>query len=76
MPILVIGGTVQVGSRVLQELGKRGRSARVLTREPAKAKLPDGFEPVRGDLLDPRRFDARLRALKRPSCSSPSCRMS
>lgn len=53
MTTLVVGGTGQVGSRVVQELAGRGASARVLTTDPDKCTLPEGMTPVKGDLLDP-----------------------
>lgn len=53
MNILVIGGTGQVGSLILQELAEKGASARVLTTNPAKADLPESMIPVKGDLLNP-----------------------
>lgn len=53
MNTLVIGGTGTVGSAVVRELVARGAGVRVLTRNPAAARLPAGVEAVRGDLLDP-----------------------
>jgi uncharacterized protein YbjT (DUF2867 family) len=53
MKILVIGGTGTVGSQVVRELLVRGAKVGVLTRQPEKARLPDGVTVVRGDLLDP-----------------------
>ena len=60
MSLLIIGGTGQVGSLVLQELAARGASARVLTTDPAKHDLPAGMVPVKGDLLDPDTVRAAL----------------
>lgn len=54
MKILVIGGTGNVGSQVVQELSKRGAGVRILTRDPFKVKdTRPGVEVVKGDLLDP-----------------------
>jgi uncharacterized protein YbjT (DUF2867 family) len=53
MSILVIGGTGHVGSLVVQELADRGASARVLTTDPGKSRLPARMTAVKGDLLDP-----------------------
>ncbi len=54
MKVLVIGGTGNVGSQVIQELRKRGASVRALVRkQEAAAHLPEGVEAVVGDLLDP-----------------------
>jgi quercetin dioxygenase-like cupin family protein len=52
MTILVTGGTGNVGSAVLKELGKRQVKVRALVRKP-EAKLPETVEAVVGDLLDP-----------------------
>ncbi len=53
MSILVTGGTGTVGSQVVRELVARGASVKVLTRDPAKAKLPAGVTAVQGDLTQP-----------------------
>jgi uncharacterized protein YbjT (DUF2867 family) len=53
MSILVTGGTGSVGSHVVRELVARGASVKVLTRDPAKAKLPAGVTAVQGDLTQP-----------------------
>jgi uncharacterized protein YbjT (DUF2867 family) len=53
MSILITGGTGTVGSQVVQELSSRGVAAKVLTRDPAKAKgLPAGMTAVQGNLLE------------------------
>ncbi len=52
MTILAIGGTGQVGSLVVEELTARGFEMRVLTRDPAKARLPRNAVAVQGDVLD------------------------
>jgi uncharacterized protein YbjT (DUF2867 family) len=41
-----------VGSQVVQELLARGVEVRVLTRDPGKARLPEGVTAVAGNLLD------------------------
>ena len=53
MSILVTGGTGSVGSHVVRELVARGASVKVLTRDPAKAKLQAGVAAVQGDLTQP-----------------------
>lgn len=53
MKILITGGTGTVGSKVIDELHKRGATVRALIRKQGAAKLPDGVEPFVGDLLDP-----------------------
>lgn len=52
MRVLVTGGTGTVGSQVVQALLARGVEVRVLTRDPAKARLPEGATAVAGNLLD------------------------
>ncbi len=52
MAILVTGGTGTVGSNVLKHLSGHGVEVRALTRDPDKARFPDGVIPVRGDMLD------------------------
>lgn len=53
MSILVVGATGAVGRHVTAELVQEGAEVRALTRDPAKAQLPDGARPVYGDLTDP-----------------------
>lgn len=52
MRVLVTGGTGTVGSQVVQALLARGVEVRVLTRDPGKARLPEGATAVAGNLLD------------------------
>lgn len=52
MTILVTGATGRVGRHVVQQLTQRGKSVRVLTRDPAKADFGPGVEIAKGDLLD------------------------
>jgi len=52
MRILVTGGTGTVGSQVVAQLLARGADVRVLTRDPGKARLPEGATAVAGNLLD------------------------
>ncbi|CAL9627466.1 NmrA family NAD(P)-binding protein [Streptomyces sp. enrichment culture] len=51
--ILVTGATGTVGRQVVAELLARGHRVRALTRDAAKAALPDGVEVVEGDLTEP-----------------------
>lgn len=60
MSILVIGGTGHVGSAVVQHLADRGAAASILTTDPAKADLPQGMTPVKGDLMEPDSLRAAL----------------
>lgn len=52
MAILVTGGTGTIGSNVLKHLSGQGVEVRALTRDPDKARFPDGITPIRGDMLD------------------------
>ncbi|MFI6736337.1 NAD(P)H-binding protein [Nonomuraea sp. NPDC050451] len=51
--IMVIGATGTIGREVLAELRRSGVKTRALTRDPARAGLPEDVEVVRGDLGDP-----------------------
>lgn len=53
MTFLVTGATGSVGRNVVSELLKLGVPVRALTRDPAKANLPEGVEVVQGDLAVP-----------------------
>jgi uncharacterized protein YbjT (DUF2867 family) len=54
MRVLATGRTGNVGSKVVEELLKRGAGVRVLSRKkPEEGKLPAGVEVALGDLLDP-----------------------
>lgn len=52
MRVLVTGGTGTVGSHVVRALLARGVEVQVLTRDPAKARLPEGVTAVGGNLTD------------------------
>lgn len=54
-PVLVIGGTGDLGGRIVRELQRRGKRVRVLVRPGSDASgLADsGVEVVRGDMLEP-----------------------
>ncbi|GII03445.1 NmrA family NAD(P)-binding protein [Planobispora takensis] len=54
MTFLVTGATGKVGRHVVGELLRAGQRVRALTRDPARADLPEQVEVVRGDLTDPR----------------------
>ena len=53
MEALVTGATGKVGHTVVSALLERGDSVRALVRDPSRASLPDGAEPVEGDVTDP-----------------------
>jgi uncharacterized protein YbjT (DUF2867 family) len=52
MTIPVTGSTGTIGSLVVRQLADRGAEVRAVTRDPGKARLPDGVAPVKADLLD------------------------
>lgn len=52
MTILVTGATGTVGGQVVNQLVVRGADVRVLSRNPAKADLPDQVTAIQGDILD------------------------
>ncbi|MER7439525.1 SDR family oxidoreductase [Micromonospora avicenniae] len=51
--ILVTGATGNVGRRVVKRLLAAGYGVRAITRDPSRAKLPEGVEAVAADLADP-----------------------
>src|SRR5690606_28612147 len=53
MTILVTGATGTVGGQVLRQLIEAGHPARALTRDPDRARLPEGVPVFTGDLADP-----------------------
>ena len=71
--LLVTGATGTTGMEVLRALKARGAEARALVRDETKAHhLRDlGFEPVTGDLGDPRTLGPRSRASSAPTWSRP-----
>ncbi len=52
MTILVTGASGTIGSHLLEQLSGEDVTVHALTRDPDKAKFPDGVVPVRGDMLD------------------------
>lgn len=50
--ILVTGATGKIGRQVVRHLREAGRPVRALTRDPARADLPDDVEVVPGDFGD------------------------
>ncbi|MFF0636462.1 SDR family oxidoreductase [Nocardia sp. NPDC004151] len=51
--MLVVGGTGNVGRKVVADLTVAGVRTRALIRDPAAAGLPPEVDVVRGDLADP-----------------------
>jgi uncharacterized protein YbjT (DUF2867 family) len=60
--VLVVGATGRTGSAAVDQLVAQGRlHVRALVRDPAKAKLPDGVEVVKGDLRDAASLDGAVK---------------
>ena len=58
---LVTGATGTVGHPVARLLAERGVLVRALVRDPARAVLPPGVEPLAGDVTDPASLRAAVR---------------
>jgi dihydroflavonol-4-reductase len=59
--VLITGGTGQVGNAIARRLTADGVPVRALVRSPDRARvLPDGAEPVFGDVTDARSLSAAL----------------
>jgi uncharacterized protein YbjT (DUF2867 family) len=66
MTILVTGATGNIGRRTVDHLIDLGANdIRALTKNPAKAKLPDGVTAVTGFLGDPGSLPAALEGVER-----------
>jgi len=52
MKLFLIGGTGNIGSRILAEAVSRGHDVTVLTRDPGKVKAQPHVTAVKGDILD------------------------
>ncbi|MBB1244129.1 NAD(P)H-binding protein [Streptomyces durbertensis] len=52
MTILVTGATGTVGRLLVDELLSSGQKVRALTRDPSRARMPEGVEVVAGDLTE------------------------
>ena len=64
MTILVTGSTGTVGSAVARALIGEGADVRGLVRDAAKEKLPDGVQPVTGDLTEVDSMRAALKGMR------------
>ncbi|WP_217560488.1 NAD(P)H-binding protein [Paenibacillus sp. GbtcB18] len=64
MTLLVTGATGTVGRHVVTQLVQKGKQVRAVSRNPAKANLPDGVEVVAGDLNAPETLQAALEGVK------------
>ena len=64
MNVLIAGGTGFIGSRIVDELLRRGgHRLVVMTRDPARARPRAGVEYVRGDVTDPASLDAATKGI-------------
>jgi uncharacterized protein YbjT (DUF2867 family) len=61
--ILVSGATGNIGAELVRTLAEAGEPVRALVRDPAAA-LPDGAEPVTGDLDQPQTLRAALAGVR------------
>lgn len=62
--ILVTGATGNVGSELVSALAGAGQRVRALVRDPRKATLPAGVEPVAGDLNQPETLTGALAGVR------------
>ena len=60
MRIAVIGGTGRAGSRIVDELARRGHDVTVIVRHPEKVAPRAGVTAVRGDVFDVEELAKRL----------------
>ena len=66
MAILVTGATGNIGRRIVDHLIDLGANdIRALTKNPAKAKLPDAVTAVTGHLGDPKSLPAAFEGVER-----------
>ena len=63
--ILVTGATGNVGHNVVEQLLGQGEAVRAMTRDPARARFPDGVEVVAGDLSQAGSLPAALKGVDR-----------
>jgi uncharacterized protein YbjT (DUF2867 family) len=59
-PVVVAGASGNVGGQVARAVAARGVPVRGLVRDPERAALPDGVEPVAGDLDRPDSLEPAL----------------
>ena len=59
--VFITGVTGYMGSRLAPRLIERGHRVRGLVRRGSESKVPPGVEPVVGDVLDARTWEAALR---------------
>ncbi|MDA2808775.1 SDR family oxidoreductase [Nocardiopsis suaedae] len=63
LTVLVTGATGTVGRALVRRLLADGHRVRALTRDPARAVLPEGCAVVGGDLTDPSTLGAAFRGV-------------
>src|SRR3954452_25522304 len=63
-PILILGGSGNVGRHVVDLLAAAGAPFRVMSRKPDAAGLPASVEVVRGDLASPETLASCLRDIE------------
>ncbi|KYF48557.1 hydroxylase [Sorangium cellulosum] len=64
MKILVTGATGTVGREIVKQLAEGGHHVGALSRNPGRAKFPDGVEAVAGDLAAPETFAAAFEGVE------------
>lgn len=62
---LVTGATGNIGGKVLTRLYAAGHKVRALTRDPSRARLPEGVDVVAADLGDPATLPAALEGVNK-----------
>ncbi|HEY1895488.1 MAG TPA: NAD(P)-dependent oxidoreductase [Terracidiphilus sp.] len=53
MKVVLFGASGMIGSRILDELVRRGHAVTAVSRHPEKVQALDGVKPVHGDVTDP-----------------------
>ncbi|MDI1430425.1 NAD(P)H-binding protein [Polyangium sorediatum] len=64
MNILVTGATGTVGREIVKQLVERGHHVRALSRNPARARFPEGVDAVAGDLTTPETFASAFEGIE------------
>ena len=73
MNVLVLGGTVFIGLRLVQLLHQQGHTVTVLNRGVSDAVLPDGVERLTADRLDPSKVRSALKGASYDAVFDISC---
>lgn len=72
--ILITGATGTVGRPLVAALAARGEPVRALTRDPSRARFPDGVEVVAGDPSRPESIAAHLEGVRAVFLNSTAIR--